>query len=196
MEPILFSRFPGAKNNDVFFQMIDLDKGVSGEPYNVSLFLHVRTVLYSYILLPEAVCLVNSCLKLDYRRSGLSTWEYQFLYDHWSQAMLSSVSTWMGDCSSVAANPLSRLELISRPILVVGSVSMQSWQLGSVGCWVLFYKMIFFLSFCRISRNPSGQSGWSCPPTPCSTPASRPISSREDRESSSSGKENVRTCQH
>ena len=34
-------RFPGAKNNDVFFQMIDLDKGVYGEPYNVSLFLHV-----------------------------------------------------------------------------------------------------------------------------------------------------------
>ena len=37
-----------------------------------------------------------------YRRSGLSTWKYQFSYDHWSQAMLSSVSTWMGDCSSVA----------------------------------------------------------------------------------------------
>ena len=35
-------------------------------------------------------------------RSGLSTWKYQFSYDHWSQATLSSVSTWMGDCSSVA----------------------------------------------------------------------------------------------
>ena len=32
-------------------------------------------------------------------RSDLSTWKYQFLYDHWSQATLSSVSTCMGDCS-------------------------------------------------------------------------------------------------
>ena len=32
----------------------------------------------------------------------LETWKYQFSYDHWSQAMLSLVSTWMGDCSSVA----------------------------------------------------------------------------------------------
>ena len=52
--------------------------------------------------------------------------------------MLSSVITWMEDsrssvCLSVAANPQSRLDLISRPILVVGSVLMQSWQLGSVG---------------------------------------------------------------
>ena len=29
-------------------------------------------------------------------------WKYQFSYNHWSQATLSSVSTWMGDCSSVA----------------------------------------------------------------------------------------------
>ena len=35
-------------------------------------------------------------------RSGLSTWKYQFSYDHWSQATLSSVSTWMGLCLSVA----------------------------------------------------------------------------------------------
>ena len=33
--------------------------------------------------------------------SDLSTWKYQFSYDHWCQATLSSVSTWMGDCSSV-----------------------------------------------------------------------------------------------
>ena len=32
-----------------------------------------------------------------------------------------------------AANPLSRLNLISRPVLVVDSVLMQSLQLGSVG---------------------------------------------------------------
>ena len=31
------------------------------------------------------------------RRSGLLTWKYQFSYYHWSQATLSSVSTWMGD---------------------------------------------------------------------------------------------------
>ena len=28
--------------------------------------------------------------------SGLSIWKYEFSYDHWSQAMLSSLSTWMG----------------------------------------------------------------------------------------------------
>ena len=38
-------------------------------------------------------------------RSDLSTWKYQFSYNYWRQATLSSVSTWMGDCSSVAANP-------------------------------------------------------------------------------------------
>ena len=37
-----------------------------------------------------------------YGSSGLSTWNYQFSYDHWSQATLSLVSTWMGNCSSVA----------------------------------------------------------------------------------------------
>ena len=33
---------------------------------------------------------------------GLSIWKYQFLVNYWSQAMLSTVSTWVGDCSSVA----------------------------------------------------------------------------------------------
>ena len=46
---------------------------------------------------------------------------------------MSLVSAWMVDCSSAAANPKSRLDLISRPILVVGSVLMQSYQYGSVG---------------------------------------------------------------
>ena len=36
-------------------------------------------------------------------------------------------------CLSVVANPLSRSDLINRPILVVGSVLMESEQLGSVG---------------------------------------------------------------
>ena len=44
-------------------------------------------------------------------RSGLSTWKYQFLYDNWSQAILSSVSTWMDDCSSVAWVLLLTLKL-------------------------------------------------------------------------------------
>ena len=35
--------------------------------------------------------------------SGLSTWKYQFSYDHWSQATLSSASTWMGDSGSSVA---------------------------------------------------------------------------------------------
>ena len=59
-------------------------------------------------------------------RSGLSTWKYHFSYDHWSQAMLSSVSSWMGHCSSVARGLLLTLK-------AVGSVLMQSYQLASVG---------------------------------------------------------------
>ena len=48
-----------------------------------------------YILFPKNAYQLGS--------SGLSTWKYQFSYDHWSRATLSSVSTtWMGDCSSVA----------------------------------------------------------------------------------------------
>ena len=60
------------------------------------------------ILKRHNIIVTNSILGLD-GRSCLSTWKYQFSYDHWSQATLSSVSTWMGDCSkcclSVAANP-------------------------------------------------------------------------------------------
>ena len=40
--------------------------------------------------------------KYIWGRSGLSTWKYQFSYNHWSQTTLSLVSTWMGDCSSLA----------------------------------------------------------------------------------------------
>ena len=45
---------------------------------------------------------------------------------------LSSVSARMC-CLSVAANPLSRLDLISCPSVVVGTVLIQSTQLGQVG---------------------------------------------------------------
>ena len=38
------NRFPGMRNNDVFLQMIDLDKGIYGQPFLVSLFLHVRSL--------------------------------------------------------------------------------------------------------------------------------------------------------
>ena len=59
-------------------------------------------------------------------RSSLSTWKYQFSYNHWSQAMLSSDSTWMGDCWSVVWLLLltlkSRLDLISRVLFT--------------GCWL------------------------------------------------------------
>ena len=34
------NRYPGMRSNDVFLQMIDLDKGVYGQPFLVSLFLH------------------------------------------------------------------------------------------------------------------------------------------------------------
>ena len=55
--------------------------------------------------------------------------------------MLSLVSTWMGN--SVSANPLSQLDFICPPILVVGSVLMQSLQLGGIGwcrAWNLWTK--------------------------------------------------------
>ena len=42
-----------------------------------------------------------------------------------SRTKLRLVRTWMKDRFSVVANPSSRLDLISRPILVVGSVLMQ-----------------------------------------------------------------------
>ena len=35
------------------------------------------------------------------KRRVLWAWKYQFPYDHWSQAMFISVSTWMGDFSSI-----------------------------------------------------------------------------------------------
>ena len=44
----------------------------------------------------------SSLSGIYFGRSGLSTWKYQFSYDHCSQATLSLVSTWMGHCSSVA----------------------------------------------------------------------------------------------
>ena len=34
-------RYQGMKSQDVFFQMIDLDKGIYGQPFLVSLFIHV-----------------------------------------------------------------------------------------------------------------------------------------------------------
>ena len=61
-----------------------------------------------------------------------SNLEYQFLSNHWSQAMLSLVSTWMGDCSSVVwvllLTLICRLYMNHSPIPVV--VLM---QLGSFG---------------------------------------------------------------
>ena len=38
------NRFPAAPNEDMFYQMTDLDKGTYGKPYQVSLFLHVSGV--------------------------------------------------------------------------------------------------------------------------------------------------------
>ena len=35
-------------------------------------------------------------------RSGLITWKYQFSYNHWIKQCCGLVSTWMGNCSSVA----------------------------------------------------------------------------------------------
>ena len=38
------NRFPASLSQDMFYQMTDLDKGIYGRPYNVSLFLHVSFV--------------------------------------------------------------------------------------------------------------------------------------------------------
>ena len=43
--------YPGLKNNDVFLQIIDLDKGIYGQPFLVSLFLHVRVFLKFHFFL-------------------------------------------------------------------------------------------------------------------------------------------------
>ncbi len=43
-------RYPGAKNQDVFLQMIDLDKGKYGENYKVSLFLHVSALKFNLMI--------------------------------------------------------------------------------------------------------------------------------------------------
>ena len=42
------NRYPGLKNSDVFYQMIDLDKGVYGHAFLVSLFIHVNDLLDDY----------------------------------------------------------------------------------------------------------------------------------------------------
>ena len=42
------NRYPGLKNSDVFYQMIDLDKGVYGHAFLVSLFIHVKNLLDDY----------------------------------------------------------------------------------------------------------------------------------------------------
>lgn len=39
------NRFPASLNEDMFYQMTDLDTGIYGKPYNVSLFLHVSLTL-------------------------------------------------------------------------------------------------------------------------------------------------------
>ena len=63
----------------------------------------IRWVVVVHIFyIPLLLFALNLWIDITERRSGLSTWKYQFSYDHWSQAMLCSVSTWMRNCSSVA----------------------------------------------------------------------------------------------
>ena len=82
--------------------------------------------------------------------SDLSTWEYQFSYAYWSQATLSSVSTWMGDSYSSVAWVLlitlkSRLDLISRVLFTVCWLCADA-ELASGKCrlgrcvWNLWFK--------------------------------------------------------
>ena len=78
-------------------------------------------------------CNCNWCKPRCLGCSSLSTSKYQFSYDYQSQAMLSSVSTWMGNRSSVAWVLLLTLKFC-HPILVVGSVWC-SQQLCSGNLW-------------------------------------------------------------
>ena len=47
-------KYSGKKNSDVFLQMIDLDKGIYGQPFLVSLFIHVSYVLSSLSSSPSS----------------------------------------------------------------------------------------------------------------------------------------------
>ena len=68
------------------------------------------TSIHRFIANYEKVNLVNEAARLkqlikheiNLKSSGLSTWKYVWSYDHWSQATLSLVSTWMRCYSSVA----------------------------------------------------------------------------------------------
>ncbi len=54
-------RYPGQKNQDVFLQLIDLDKGVYGEPYTIALFIHVRCLgLLWWTKMPSSKALSES----------------------------------------------------------------------------------------------------------------------------------------
>ena len=77
---------------------------------------------------PTCICAYNG----PAGRSGLSTWKYQFSYDHWSQATLSLVSTWMGDCSSVVW------------------VLLLSLKVGYIWLAVLYWLLA--LCWCRVSN--------------------------------------------
>ena len=43
------NRFPASLNEDMFYQMTDLDKGIYGKPYSVSLFLHVSELVVLFL---------------------------------------------------------------------------------------------------------------------------------------------------
>ena len=48
------NRFPASLSQDMFYQMTDLDKGIYGRPYNVSLFLHVSYWPFFKLISKEA----------------------------------------------------------------------------------------------------------------------------------------------
>ena len=74
---------------------------IKSDPYLET--THSTSLKYGYKIgaFYGRVCVCRLALQ-SHVRSGLSTWKYQFSYDHWSQATLSSVSTWMGNCASDA----------------------------------------------------------------------------------------------
>ena len=54
------NRFPASLSQDMFYQMTDLDKGIYGRPYNVSLFLHVSYWPFFKLISKEALNLLQA----------------------------------------------------------------------------------------------------------------------------------------
>ena len=77
-------------------------------------------------------------IRCIYRTTSKSRWNYQFSSDHWSQATLSTVSTWMGDRLGTPCDVISQffyfLSIIKNIHFVLKKRNKCNW-----------YKNIFFI---------------------------------------------------